>query len=159
MNAVDLLVADHRRMEKLLDALAEAKGDEKARQFEEAADKLAVHVSIEERVFYPAVKASRTEDVLLESLEEHLSIKRVLADLVALSPLDETFGPKLHVLKEQVEHHHREEEGDLFPKVRKLFNHDQLSELGATMEAEQKKLEVGKPRTLVLSQTDQAASV
>jgi hemerythrin superfamily protein len=159
MNAVDLLVADHRRMEKLLDALVEARGDEKARQFEEVADTLAVHVTIEERTFYPAVKAGRTEDILLESLEEHLSIKRVLADLIALSPSDETFDPKLHVLKEQVEHHHREEEGDLFPKVRKLWSHDQLSELGATMEAERKTLEAGKPRTLVLKQTDQAASV
>jgi hemerythrin superfamily protein len=159
MNAVDWLVTDHRRMEKLLKALLEAKGDEKARQFEEVADRLAAHVSIEERIFYPAVKAGRTEDILLESLEEHLSIKRVLADLIALSPSDETFDPKLHVLKEQVEHHHREEEGDLFPKVRKLIDHDHLSELGDTMEAERKKLEAEKPRTLVLGQTDQAATV
>jgi hemerythrin superfamily protein len=159
MNAVDLLVTDHRRMEKLLEALVEAKGDEKARQFKEVADTLAVHVSIEERIFYPAVKAGRTEDILLESLEEHLSIKRVLADLIALSPSAETFDPKLHVLKEQVEHHHKEEEGDLFPKVRKLFDHDHLSKLGDTMEAERKNLEGGQPRTMVLDQTDQAAHV
>ena len=159
MNAVDLLVTDHKRMEKLLDTLVEAKGDEKARQFNEVADTLAVHVTIEERIFYPAVKAGRTEDILLESLEEHLSIKRVLADLIALSPSDDTFDPKLHVLKEQVEHHHKEEEGDLFPKVRKLFDHDHLSALGDTMEAERKKLEAGQPRKLVLGQTDQAAPV
>lgn len=159
MNAVDLLVTDHRRMEKLLDALVEATGDEKAQRFKEAADKLAAHVTVEERIFYPAVKASRTEDILLESLEEHLSIKRVLADLVALSPSDDTFDPKLHVLKEQVEHHHKEEEGDLFPKVRKLFDHDHLSELGATMEAEMKTLEANHARKLVPGQTDQAAEV
>lgn len=159
MNAVDLLVTDHRRMEKLLKELVEATGDEKGRLFEEVADTLAVHVTIEERVFYPAVKAGRTEDILLESLEEHLSIKRVLADLVALNPSDETFDPKLHVLKEQVLHHHKEEEGELFPKVRKLLDHEHLSELGDRMEAERKTLETGKPRSLVLGQTDHAAAV
>ncbi len=159
MNAVDLLVTDHRRMEKLLKELVEATGDEKGRLFEEVADTLAVHVTIEEKLFYPAVKAGRTEDILLESLEEHLSIKRVLADLVALSPSDETFDPKLHVLKEQVVHHHKEEEGELFPKVRKLLDHERLSELGDRMEAERKTLETGKPRALVLGQTDHAATV
>ena len=159
MNAVDLLVTHHRRMENLLKELVEAKGDEKAQRFNEVADILAAHVTIEEKLFYPAVKAGRTEDVLLESLEEHLSIKRVLADLIALSPSDDTFDPKLHVLKEQVEHHHKEEEGDLFPKVRKLFDHDHLSELGERMEAERKTLEAGKPRNIVLGETDQAASV
>jgi hemerythrin superfamily protein len=159
MNAVDLLVTEHRRVEKLLDALVEASGDDRRQRFEEAADKLSAHVAVEERIFYPAVKASRTEDILLESLEEHLSIKRVLADLVVLSPSDETFDPKLHVLKEQVEHHHKEEEGDLFPKVRKLFDHDRLSELGAAMEAEMKKLEASQARRIVLGQTDEAATV
>ncbi|MCK6590523.1 MAG: hemerythrin domain-containing protein [Polyangiaceae bacterium] len=159
MNAVDLLVTDHRRMESLLKALVEAGGDEKAKRFTEVADTLATHVAIEEKIFYPAVKASRTEDILLESLEEHLSIKRVLADLIALSPSDDTFDPKLHVLKEQVEHHHKEEEGDLFPKVRKLLSHERLSELGEAMEAEQKKLQAGKPRCAVLGQTGEAASV
>ena len=159
MNAVDLLVTDHRRMEKLLKELVEATGDEKGRRFEEVADTLAVHGTIEEKLFYPAVKAGRTEDILLESLEEHLSIKRVLADLVALSPSDETFDPKLHVLKEQVVHHHKEEEGELFPKVRKLLDHEQLSELGDRMEAERKTREAGKPRALVLGQTDHAATV
>lgn len=159
MNAVDLLVTDHRRMESLLKALVETKGDEKAKRFTEVADILAAHVTIEEKIFYPAVKAKRTEDILLESLEEHLSIKRVLADLIALSPSDDTFDPKLHVLKEQVEHHHKEEEGDLFPKVRKLFDHDHLSQLGEEMEAERKTLEAGKPRCLVLGQTEEAAAV
>jgi hemerythrin superfamily protein len=146
-------------METLLKALVDANGDEKAQRFTEVADILAAHVTIEEEMFYPAVKASRTEDVLLESLEEHLSIKRVLADLIALSPSDATFDPKLHVLKEQVEHHHKEEEGDLFPKVRKLLDHDRLSELGEKMEAKRESLEAGKPRNIVLSQTDEAATV
>jgi hemerythrin superfamily protein len=146
-------------MEKLLKEVVEANGDEKAQRFTEIADILAAHVTIEEQIFYPAVKVGRTEDILLESLEEHLSIKRVLADLIALSPSDATFDPKLHVLKEQVEHHHKEEEGDLFPKVRKLIDHERLSELGETMEARRESLEAGKPRNIVLGQTDEAATV
>lgn len=91
----------------------------------------------------PRVKSDRT---LLE-----------FAELIALSPSDDTFDPRLHVLKEQVEHHHKEE-GDLFPKVRKLFDHDDLPELGEEMEAERKTLEAGKPSCLVLGQTEEATA-
>ena len=60
--------------------------------------------------------------LVLESLEEHLSMKRLLADLLALSPADETFQPKCKVLQEQARHHHKEEEEHLFPKVRQLLD-------------------------------------
>jgi hypothetical protein len=71
----------------------------------EVGDHLTVHIASEEEIFYPAVHAARTEDILLESLEEHLSLKRLLADLMALAPAAPTFEPKFKVLKEQTEHH------------------------------------------------------
>ena len=58
-----------------------------------------------------------------ESLEEHLSLKRILADVLSLRTSDEHFAPKVQVLKEQAEHHHEEEEEEkLFPKVKNLLN-------------------------------------
>ena len=67
-------------------------------------------------MFYPAVHADRNEDVLLESLEEHLGLKRLVADLLALPGDDVTFPPKLHVLRELAEHHHGDEERNCFPR-------------------------------------------
>ena len=157
MNAIDLLVNDHRRMEALWNEVVEADAEAREGLFARAADALAAHITVEEQHFYPAVKAHRTEDILLESLEEHLSLKRVLADLLALQPKDPHFEPKLHVLKEQTEHHHEEEEEHLFPKVRKLFDPRGLEELGVAMEAEMKRLEAEEPRRRITHQTDEAA--
>uniref|UniRef100_UPI000B0BBD29 hemerythrin domain-containing protein n=1 Tax=Aeromonas sp. EERV15 TaxID=1833892 RepID=UPI000B0BBD29 len=96
---------------------------------------------------------------LLEGLEEHLSLKRVLADLVEMSSDDEKYETKLHVLKEQVEHHHEEEEEHLFPKVRKLFDESTLDALGATMEATLTSLGASRPRCDVLGQTDDSVEL
>jgi hemerythrin superfamily protein len=81
----------------------------------------------------------------------------VLADLVALDAADETFGAKVHVLAEQLEHHHKEEEEHLFPKVRKLLDDGAREALGQQMQARMRALQQGEPRRLVLGQTDAAA--
>ena len=135
MNAIDFLVSQHRSMETMLAGVMDAGPEARQRLYAEVADQLTMHISAEEVVFYPAVRAARTEDILLESLEEHLSLKRLMADLLALNSDEQTFEPKFKVLKEQAEHHHKEEEEHLFPKVQKLFDEAQLSELGDTMKA------------------------
>ena len=157
MNAIDLLKSQHRNVEKLFSKIERAQGREKQRLFAELADSLAGNAAIEEHQFYPAVRAKRTEDILLESLEEHLGIKRVLADLLKLDAMDETFDAKIAVLKEQVEHHVGEEETDLFPKVEKLLDEETLEALGDDMEAESDELEEGHARNAVPSETKHAA--
>jgi len=161
MNAIELLKSQHREVEELFSKCEKAR-DEKVKQrtFDTIADKLAVHAAIEEHHFYPAVKAKRTEDILLESLEEHLAVKRVLADLLEIDAGDETFDAKLKVLKEQVSHHVEEEETDLFPKVAKLLDKETLDALAQEMTAEQTELEAeGDPRNSVPSQTEVAATI
>jgi hypothetical protein len=121
-----------------------------------------VHIAAEEQVFYPAVKAERTEEILLESLEEHLSLKRLVADLVAMQPGDDgfeaAFEAKCKVLREQTEHHHREEEVDLFPKVDRLLGAARRRELGARVAAHEAELRRrGNPRAALARQTDAAA--
>lgn len=159
MDAVKLLINQHRELEALLKKIEESADDKaKASLFTQAADQLTVHITAEEQIFYPAVRAKRTEDILLESLEEHLSLKRLLSDLMALATSEQTFEPKFKVLKEQTEHHHEEEEEHLFPKVEKLLDESQRATLGAQMEALQKQLkQEGDPREAVNEQTAAAA--
>jgi len=159
MNAIDMLKKQHREVEKLFakfEALGESAAKSKQRVFNDIADALAMHATIEEKHFYPAVKAKRTEDILLEALEEHLSVKRIIADLLQLEPSDDTFDAKVKVLKEQVEHHVGEEEEDLFPKVAKVLSASELVELRGQLEATMDVLERGKPREAVPRETDAA---
>jgi hemerythrin superfamily protein len=161
MDAIELLESQHREVEALFSEIEDA-GDTatKAALFEELADKLAIHAAIEEHHFYPAVKAQRTEDILLEALEEHLGIKRVLADLLKTDADDETFDAKIKVLEETVSHHVEEEEDDLFPKVRKLFDKERREALGQEMSAEQAELEeAGNARQQVPAETDEPATI
>ena len=159
MNAIDLLVSQHRRIEAALKQVLDVEGTEaRSRCFAEVADLLTVHIASEEELFYPAVRARRTEAILLESLEEHLSLKRLLSDLLELAPGEQTFVPKFKVLKEQSEHHHEEEEENLFPKVRALLDDAQLDALGTEMAGLQQRLQqAGEPREAVAEQTDKAA--
>jgi hemerythrin superfamily protein len=157
MDAIEMLEEQHRDVEDLFEELEQAHASDKQDLFDELADQLTVHVTIEEQHFYPAVRARRTEDILLESLEEHLSIKRLLADLLPLDPRNELFDPKVKVLKEQVEHHVQEEEENLFPKVRKVLDDKQLVALAEDMTVTQEKLlDAGDPRRQVSSQTEGA---
>ncbi len=159
MNAIEMLTKQHREMETAFKAVTDADKASRRDLFVKVADVLMSHVLVEERLFYPAVIAKRTEDILLESLEEHLSLKRLLSDLLEL-PIDATsFEPKFHVLAEQAEHHHEEEEEKLFPKVKKLLSSDELDALGAQMGDAQAKLLAKEPRTLAPDQTDQAATL
>jgi hemerythrin superfamily protein len=157
-DVVTLLTRQHRRLETLLKALTDSEsGAERATLLGRAGDELAVHLGAEETVFYPAVRASATEDILLESLEEHLSLKRLLADLLALPTNDTTFPPKCQVLAEQARHHHKEEEEHLFPKVHKLLDDAQRLQLGQQVRQHEQTLQSrGAPREEVKSQTDAA---
>jgi hemerythrin superfamily protein len=161
VGAVEFLEEQHREVEKLFAQLDKADGpSSKGKIFRQIADKLAVHATIEERHFYPAVRAKRTEDILLESLEEHLGIKRVIADLMGVRPDDKTFDAKAKVLKEQVEHHVKEEETDLFPKVKKIMDRDMLVAITQEMLATQEELLAkGNPREAVPAETIEAHSL
>jgi hemerythrin superfamily protein len=159
MNAIKMLKQQHREVEKLFKRLEAAKSAEpRQKVFNEIADALAVHATIEERHFYPAVKKEQTEEILLESVEEHLEIKRAIADLLEMDAGDDTFEAKVKVLKEDVEHHVEEEETELFPKVERLFDDEELDAIGAAMDETQEELKrEGNPREAIPGETDAAA--
>jgi hemerythrin superfamily protein len=161
MNAIKLLKQQHREVEALFKQLEKAKSARpRQKAFEQIADKLAVHATIEEKHFYPSVNRRNTEEILLEAVEEHLGVKRVIADMLKLRADDPTFEAKAKVLKDLVEHHVEEEEETLFPKVSKLIDAEELEALGDEMAATMEDLlESGKPRAAIPSETEHAASL
>jgi hemerythrin superfamily protein len=159
MDAIELLEVQHREVESLFGKLQSdrLRRDEKLGLFRELADALAIHSSIEENHFYPLVRTSDTEDLLMESLEEHLAMKRLLADLMKM-PIDEAeFDAKLTVLEEQVDQHVKKERKELFPRVRNLLDADQLEAIGQLMTATAADLEGRAPRLDVPLQTMESA--
>jgi general stress protein 26/hemerythrin-like domain-containing protein len=161
MTATQMLKEQHREVEELFKQLEETRSAEgRRRVFEQIADSLAVHATIEERHFYPGVKAKGTEDLLAEAVEEHLEIKRVIADLLELDADDDSFAAKAKVLQEDVEHHVKEEEDELFPKVEKLIDEETLVAIAEAMQETQAELlREGNPREAVPSETDHAAPI
>ena len=136
-DALELLKQDHQKVKKLFEQ-AEKAGEKKQQKiFDQIKTELETHTRIEETVFYPAMeKHEELKDMVLESLEEHKQIKTLLRELDNLASDSEKFEPKLKVLMENVEHHaEEEEEGKMFPKIRKIINKQQLEQLGAELEA------------------------
>ena len=134
MDAIRLLKQQHREVE---DLFKKFEGSKKPREREQfffgIADSLAVHAAIEERYLYPAVRTRQTEEHIAEAYDEHLEIKKLLID--AMNSTEEPgFDGKVAALKGAVEHHVEEEEGELFPKVKKLLGDDALEALGQPME-------------------------
>ncbi len=138
MDAIALLKADHQAVEAKFaryEKLGERALKAKATIVADVIKALSAHAAIEEELFYPAVRKQLAdqEDQVLEALEEHHVVKWTLSELDGMSPDHERFNAKFTVLMEGVRHHVKEEEKDLFPKVRKGFTRAELVELGEEM--------------------------
>jgi Hemerythrin HHE cation binding domain len=139
MDAIALLKADHDKMRDLLSQLeSTTERGVKTRQelFATIKGELTLHEVIEEEIFYPELKANpKSEDTVLEAFEEHHVVDLLMGELEALDVSDETWGAKALVMKENVEHHMEEEEGEMFRQARQAFERDELEDLGRRMEA------------------------
>lgn len=141
-DAIALLKEDHRAVEKLFKEFEEAKGEgRKEKLARQICLELTVHTTIEEEIFYPACDGKVDEDLLKEAYVEHDAAKLLIAEIEAGSgESDDFFDAKVQVLSEQIEHHVKEEEGELFPQVRKAkIDLDGLGEQLAARKAELKK--------------------
>jgi hypothetical protein len=138
MNALTLLKADHDKMKKMLaEGESTTERGEKTRTelFDRIKTELSIHERIEEEIFYPALKSHpKAKDIVLEGYEEHHVVDEIMSELEATDVTDETWGAKFKVMKENIEHHIEEEEGEMFDKARKVFETDELEQLGARME-------------------------
>ena len=118
MNALTLLKADHDKVKGLLNELestTERGVKTRTELFATIKGELTVHEGIEEEIFYPALKEHpKAKDIVLEGYEEHHVVDEIMGELEATPVTDETWGAKFTVMKENIEHHIEEEEGDMF---------------------------------------------
>lgn len=137
MNAITLLTTDHKKMRGLLDQLESTteRGVKTREQlFAQIKGELMVHEAIEEEIFYPELKSHpKAKDIVLEGYQEHHVVDLLMAELEGLPVDDESWGAKAKVMKENVEHHMEEEEGEMFAKARLVFDDAELDDLGARM--------------------------
>lgn len=137
MTLFEVLIEDHRKVAKLLEESNETTERAlKTRQelLGKIKKELDLHTTIEEKFLYPLLKDfEETKDLTLESYQEHHVVKMLISELEKTPPESETWGAKLTVLKENVEHHVKEEEGSLFPKAKKVLTKDQIDRIGNVM--------------------------
>ncbi len=143
MDALSLLKADHDKVKKMLaEGEKTTERGEKTRTelFQTLKAEMMLHERIEEEIFYPALKEHpKAKDIVLEGYEEHHVVDEIMGELEATPVTDEMWGAKFTVMKENIEHHIEEEEGDMFKQARQVFDADELEQLGARM-AELKKV-------------------
>lgn len=121
-DAIVILKADHSKVKDLFEEFENA-GDlrRKKKIVAEAIMELKIHAEIEEKLFYPAVRAQvEDEDIMNEADEEHHVAKLLIAELEQLPATDEHWEAKFTVLSENIRHHIKEEEGEMMPKARRL---------------------------------------
>ena len=144
MNAFQLLKEDHQKVSGIfqqLEPTTERAEKTRTELFARLRQELDVHARVEESIFYPAIKqAAETREIVLEGFEEHHVIKILLKELDEVPVDTEQWTAKLKVLKENVEHHVEEEEGEMFQKARQVLSEEQINDLGAQMEEEKKRL-------------------
>ena len=137
MDAIALLKADHDKVKKLLaDGEETTERAEKTRTelFETLKSEMLIHERIEEEIFYPALKSHpKARDIVLEGYEEHHVVDEIMGELETTPVTDETWGAKFKVMKENIEHHIEEEEGEMFKQARQIFDTAELEQLGARM--------------------------
>lgn len=122
-NALDMLKADHREVERLFAQFDAADGDTRtqAELASRIGQALAIHAELEESLLYPRLLVPSNDeiDLVCEATVEHGTLHGLIADMNGRDPGDPMVKARVVVLKEYVKHHVREEENELFPKVEK----------------------------------------
>jgi hemerythrin superfamily protein len=124
-DAFALLKADHATVQGMFEeyeSLGDRANASKRKLATQICIELIKHTTIEEEIFYPALRnASKELDEMLdEAAVEHGSAKELIEQILAMQPDDELYDAKVKVLSEQIEHHVQEEEKEMFPKATKL---------------------------------------
>lgn len=152
MNPFSLLKTDHEAFKKMLTELedtTERAVKTRTQVFDRLKRELAAHETIEEEILYPAIKEkakSKDKDLVLEAYAEHHVADLIVTELANLPVSDEMWGAKATVLRESLEHHIEEEEGDLFKIAKSLLDKDELDAIGERMSLRKQEL-LGKSAT------------
>jgi len=132
MKATHLLETQHRQVEALFKRLEEHDSDPQA-ALEELANSLAAHMTIEQDIFYPAIRRVARE-LIDESYEEHALAEVALKRLLTTAPEEDPFLARLAALRVLILHHVKEEEEELFPQVEAALDNAALEQLGRSLQ-------------------------
>jgi hemerythrin-like domain-containing protein len=145
MDAITLLKDDHDKAKKMLSQLEDTtERAVKTREevFGALKAELVVHEAIEEEIFYPALRQhAEAKEIVLEAYEEHNVVDMVMSEIEQTPFDDETWSAKFSVMKENLEHHIEEEEGEMFKQARDVFDEETLEQLGERMQARKQELQ------------------
>jgi iron-sulfur cluster repair protein YtfE (RIC family) len=144
MDVTRMLEADHREAEALFAKIEKAEGDARQPLIDELSKALRGHMELEEAIVYPQMKPVTGDESVQEATTEHQLARRSLDDMVRLAPDEPGFGAALDATKAAIEHHVHEEEGEVFPELRK--DGKQALEAMATPFMK-KRMELGLPMT------------
>lgn len=142
MNAIELLKQDHQEALNVLDELEiadeeleETESAQALQTFTRLQSLLKLHTRLEEEIFYPALEQfNETRDLVRQSYRAHEQVDELLAQLGNLDPIDEAFQELLLELRDSLDQHIEEEEGEMFPQAEELCGATRLDELGQQME-------------------------
>ncbi len=137
MNAIALLTDDHRKVEALFQQFeGEADPVRRGDVGDSIMAELTAHAEAEETYFYPEARSATpgAGELTDESLKEHQQVKDVIAQIEGMQPEDAGYVPAMQRLKQLVQHHVQEEEGELFPKVSAAMGEERLSEIGSRID-------------------------
>jgi len=144
MDVYEILKEDHKTVAELLkklDKTSEDGTEKREKLFLELKTELTFHAYIEELLFYPLLKDKKeSKEITLEAYEEHRLVKTLLEELDDMSKDSEEWIGKFRVLKENVEHHVEEEEGELFEKARNVLSAEDATAIGARIATEKANL-------------------
>lgn len=139
MDIFTLLKTDHKKVAELfskIEKTAERNSEKRQALFDVLYDSLKAHSEAEqEAVYFPLQDRKITHDIILEGYEEHDLITHLLDQISQLQPDEESWLPKVCVLKEIVEHHVKEEEDELFKKMKKECDEEELKEMAMNMKS------------------------
>lgn len=139
MNLYELLHRDHERVRELfsqLERTVEEDGGHREHLFSALQRELDVHTQAEEKFFYSQLKGEdETREIVLESLDEHKDVRKMLGEIEAMDNSGAEWIVKLRILKENVEHHVAEEENELFPRARKILQEDEAAGIAEDIES------------------------
>lgn len=144
-DAIAILTADHAKVKKLFkefEKLHDAGDDNQAEATaKQICNELTIHATVEEEIFYPAVReAIDDEDLMDEAEVEHQTAKDLIAQIESGSAGDDQYAAKVLVLGEYIDHHVKEEQGEMFPKAKKAKL--DMAALGAEILERKKELKV-----------------
>jgi len=145
-DALALLTRDHdevKRMFKEYEGLKDRSSAARQALAAQICNALTVHTQVEEELFYPAVRDALDDDDLMDEADvEHEAAKNLIAEIEEMNPDESHYDAKVKVLGEEIEHHVKEEEEKMFPKVRKTRL--DLRALGVEMAERKAELEEGE---------------